>query len=68
MKIVDVRIIESYSRTVAIEVPNNVEVEEQNDYIAKQAYKEYQISENKGSKDVRFKFKNVGDEYEYAEC
>ena len=67
MKIVNVEIIESYSRTVAIEIPDNIELEDQNNYIAEQAHKEYQMSENKGSKSVLFKFKNVGDEYEYEQ-
>ena len=68
MKIVNIEIIESYSRTVAIEIPDNIELEDQNNYITEQAYKEYQMSENKGSKSVLFKFENVGDEYEYEQC
>ena len=68
MKIVNVEIIESYSRTVAIEIPDNIELEDQNNYITEQAHKEYQMSENKGSKSVLFKFENIGDEYnEYTE-
>ena len=68
MKIVNVEIIESYSRTVAIEIPDNVELEKRDNYITEQAHKEYQMSENKGSKSVLFKFENIGDEYnEYAE-
>ena len=42
MKIVNVEIIESYSRTVAIEIPDNIELEDQNNYITEQAHKEYQ--------------------------
>ena len=68
MKIVNVEIIESYSRTVAIEIPDNIELEDQNNYITEQEHKEYQMSENKGSKSVLFKFEDIGDEYnEYTE-
>ena len=61
MKIVNVEIIESYSRTVAIEIPDNIELEDQNNYITEQAHKEYQMSENKGSKSVLFKFEDIGE-------
>ena len=68
MKIVNVEIIESYSRTVAIEIPDNIELEDQNNYITEQAHKEYQMSEKKKTKSVLFKFENIGDEYnEYTE-
>ena len=69
MKIVNVTIKEIYERNITVEVPDNIPLEECNDYITDEAYKQYQLCETKGvKKDTIFEFENVGDKYEYEQC
>lgn len=69
MKIVNVTIKEIYERNITVEVPDNILLEESNDYITNEAYKQYQLCESKGNKtETIFEFENVGDKYEYEQC
>lgn len=69
MKIVNVTIKEIYERNITVEVPDNISLEECNDYITDEAYKQYQLCETKGvKKDTIFEFENAGDKYEYEQC
>lgn len=66
MKVIDVKIKEIYERTVKVEVPDDILLEECNDYITDEAYKQYQLFEGPVSnKEITFEFENAGDFYEY---